>query len=57
MSSVSKKTSIVVVGVQDKHKLNGLTKSNKHRRAEEIIAKGYEFQITLEQDFLDSIET
>ena len=55
VSSVSKRTSILVVGVQDKHKLNGMTKSNKHRRAEEMIALGYDIQIISEQDFLDVI--
>lgn len=56
VNSVSKRTSILVVGVQDKHKLNGMSKSNKHRRAEEMIALGYDLQIISEQDFLDLIE-
>ena len=56
VGSVSKKTFILVVGVQDKHKLNGMSKSNKHRRAEEVIALGYDIQIISEQDCLDWIE-
>lgn len=56
VSSASKRTSILVVGGQDKHKLNGMSKSNIHRRVEEMIALGYDIQIISEEDFLDLIE-
>ena len=55
MGSVSKKVSILVVGTQDKHKLNGMSKSNKHRKAEELISQGYDVQIISESDFIDLI--
>jgi DNA polymerase-3 subunit epsilon len=38
--SVTKKTTILVVGDQDIRALNGHEKSGKHRKAEELISKG-----------------
>lgn len=55
-NSVGKKVSILVVGTQDKHKLNGMTKSSKHRKAEAMIAQGQNIQIISESDFLDLIQ-
>ncbi|MYD45831.1 MAG: transposase [Gammaproteobacteria bacterium] len=56
VGTVSTKVSILVVGTQNKHKLKGMTKSNKHRKAEELIASGHEVQIISERDFLELIE-
>ena len=54
-SSVTRKTSILVVGTQDKNKLNGYEKSSKHRKAESLIDKGMEIQILSESDFSELI--
>lgn len=52
-SGVNKKTTIVVVGDQDIRVLaDGADKSNKHRKAEELIAKGQHIRIIGETDFL-----
>lgn len=49
--NVSKATTLVVVGDQDLALLAGYTKSSKHRRAEELIAKGVPIRILRESDF------
>ena len=49
--SVSKKVTMLVVGMQDKRKLLGHEKSSKHRRAEELIRKGNDIRILTESDF------
>lgn len=51
--SVSKKVSLLVVGVQDPSKLAGFEKSGKHRKAEELIRKGHNIKILDEQMFVD----
>lgn len=48
---ISKKTTILVVGIQDKSKLSGYEKSSKHRKAEDLIKKGVDIQILSESDF------
>lgn len=53
--SVTKRTSILVVGTQDKSKLRGYGKSSKHRKAEALIDKGMEIQILSERDFRELI--
>ena len=53
--SVSKKTTILVVGTQDKSKLKGYEKSTKHRKAETLIENGVEIQIMSESDFAELI--
>ena len=50
-NSISKKVTILVVGTQDKSKLNGYEKSNKHRKAEALIEKGVNIQILSKGDF------
>jgi DNA polymerase-3 subunit epsilon len=50
--SVSKRTTILVVGDQDLRATKGQKKSTKHRRAEELIAKGCSIKIVGESDFL-----
>ena len=51
VSNVTKKVSILVVGTQDRKKLNGYKKSSKHRKAEALIEKGMDIQILSESDF------
>lgn len=50
-SSVTKKTTLLVVGDQDVKKLAGHKKSSKHRKAEELIEKGIPIRILKESDF------
>ena len=50
-SSVTKKTTLLVVGDQDVTKLAGHSKSTKHRKAEQLMAKGQEIRILRESDF------
>ncbi|MBX7459528.1 exonuclease domain-containing protein [Qipengyuania huizhouensis] len=50
-STVSKKTTIVVVGDQDLDKLAGHSKSSKHRKAEKMIVDGHPIRILAECDF------
>ncbi|MCB0325168.1 MAG: hypothetical protein KDD69_16410 [Bdellovibrionales bacterium] len=50
-SGVTKKTTLLVVGDQDIKKLNGKDKSAKHRKAEDLIAKGQAIRILRESDF------
>ena len=49
--SVGKATTLLVVGDQDVRKLLGHEKSSKHRKAEEMIAKGQVIRILTESDF------
>ena len=51
--AVSKKTTILVVGIQDENKLAGYDKSSKHRKAEEFIKKGFPIKILSERDFVE----
>lgn len=54
---VSKKVHYLIVGVQDESLLVvGESKSTKHRKAEELIAKGHGIQIATEQQFLELIK-
>ena len=53
VSSVSKGITMLVVGTQDKNKLNGYDKSSKHRKIENLISQGIDIQILSEQDFFD----
>lgn len=50
-SSVTKKTTILVVGDQDVTKLAGKDKSSKHLKAEQLIVKGQQIRIIKESDF------
>jgi DNA polymerase-3 subunit epsilon len=50
-NSVTKKTTMLVVGIQDTTKLAGYTKSSKHRKAEDLINKGIGIRILSEKDF------
>ena len=50
--SVTRKTTIVVVGLQDLRRTRGQAKSSKHRKAESLIGEGAEISIISEDDFL-----
>jgi len=52
-SSVTKNTTILIVGIQDSTKLAGYEKSSKHRKAEELIEKGSKIKILSEEDFAE----
>ena len=54
-SSVTKRTTILVVGFQDEFKLAGYRKSSKHRKAEELIKKGQKIKLLSENDFLQMV--
>ena len=49
--NVTKRTTLLVVGLQETSRLNGYTKSSKHRKAEALIQKGAGIQILSEKDF------
>lgn len=51
-AGVTKHTTLLVVGDQDIEKLNGADKSSKHRKAEQLIAKGQPIRILGEADFM-----
>ncbi|MCL4836723.1 MAG: transposase [Thermoanaerobaculia bacterium] len=50
-AGVTKETTLLVVGDQDTGRLAGHDKSSKHRKAEELIAKGQSIRILRESDF------
>lgn len=50
-TSVSKHTTLLVVGDQDIRKLAGYEMSSKQRKAEELIARGQNIRIITESDF------
>jgi DNA polymerase-3 subunit epsilon len=53
-NSVTQKTTILVVGAQDKTKLAGYKKSSKHRKAEDLInRKKLPIKILSEKDFME----
>lgn len=55
-ASVTKRTTILVIGDQDIRKLVGHDKSSKHRKAEKLISKGQPIRIIGENDFLKVLE-
>jgi DNA polymerase-3 subunit epsilon len=54
-ASVTKRTTILVVGDQDVARLAGLEKSSKHRKAEELIREGHAIRIVRETDFRELV--
>ncbi len=52
-TSVSKKTTLLVVGDQDMSLLAGYQKSSKHRKAEKLIGMGIPIKILSEKDFIE----
>lgn len=55
-ASVTKHTTLLVVGDQDIRKLGGHEKSSKHTKAEELISKGQQIRILGESDFQRLVE-
>ena len=53
--SVTNRTTILVVGIQDKTRLNGYEKSSKQRKAEKLIVNGADIQILSEDDFFELV--
>lgn len=49
--SVTKKTTILVVGRQDMQKTHGVEKSSKHLKAEKLISEGQDIEILTEDNF------
>lgn len=52
---VTKATTLLVVGDVDVKRLAGYEKSSKHRKAEELIAKGFPIRIIRETDFRELV--
>lgn len=52
---VTKQTTILVVGDQDLSRLAGKEKSEKHLRAEKLIADGFNIRIIQESDFIELV--
>jgi DNA polymerase III subunit epsilon len=55
-ASVTKRTTILVVGDQDLQRLAGHEKSSKHRKAEQLIANGQPIRILRETDFRELVK-
>lgn len=55
VNSVSGKVTMLVVGTQDRAKLNGYEKSGKHRKVEAMIENGASIRILSESDFFELI--
>ncbi len=56
-AGVTKHTTMLVVGDQDIDKLAGHEKSSKHRKTEQLIAKGQLLRIVGEADFMRLVES
>jgi DNA polymerase-3 subunit epsilon len=54
-SGVTKKTTLLVVGDTDVQRLAGHEKSSKHRKAEELVGKGFPIRIIRETDFRELV--
>jgi DNA polymerase-3 subunit epsilon len=54
-SSVTKGTTLLVVGDTDVRRLAGHERSSKHRKAEDLIAKGFPVRIVRETDFRELV--
>lgn len=52
---MTKKTTLLVVGDTDVQRLAGHEKSSKHRKAEELVAKGAPIRILRETDFRELV--
>ncbi len=54
-NSITKKTTILVVGDQDIEKLAGKSKSSKHLKVEQLIKDGQAIKILCESDFVEML--
>lgn len=52
-NSISKNTTMLVIGLQDATKFAGYEKSSKHRKAEELINTGIKIKLLSESDFFE----
>jgi DNA polymerase-3 subunit epsilon len=55
VQGVTKATTLLVVGDMDIKRLAGHEKSSKHRKAEELVAKGFPIRIIRETDFRELV--
>lgn len=55
-TSVTKQTTLLIVGDQDIRMLAGSEKSSKHRKAEELISKGQAIRLLGESDFIQLVK-
>jgi len=55
VASVTRKTTMLVVGDQNVGRLAGHTKSSKHRKAEELILGGQQIRVVRESDFKEIV--
>ena len=55
-ASVTKRTTLLVVGDQDVQRLAGHEKSSKHRKAEQLTAMGQPIRILRETDFRELVK-
>ena len=55
-NTVSKKVTMLIVGLQDRREQAGYEKSIKHRKAEALIGQGNDIHILTEADFLEMIK-
>lgn len=55
-TGVTRHTTILVVGDQDVRKLAGHERSSKHRKAEDLIAKGQPIRVVRETDFIRLVD-
>lgn len=55
-SSVTRRTTILIVGDQDLNRFAGFDKSSKHRKAEDLILSGQAIRILAETDFLEIVD-
>ena len=53
--SVSRKVTMLVVGMRDRGLQNLYGKSGKHKKAEQLIDEGFEIEILSEEDFLELV--
>jgi len=53
---VTKATTLLVVGIQNKDRLAGYEKSSKHRKAEKLVQTGQLIRIITEKDFLGMVQ-
>ncbi len=53
--NINKNTNYLVLGIQDYRKFNGADKSNKLKKAEELINNGFDIEIISENNFYDLV--
>ena len=56
VGNVSRKTTMLIVGTQNRAILNGYKKSSKHRKAETLVEEGVNIRILSETDFFELMD-